>query len=46
MKWTKDFNDFLMEIIFESNQKGHGVTELPFIIGMRLRNILEEIVIQ
>jgi hypothetical protein len=44
MKLTKDFNDFLIDILLESeNKKGHGVTELPFMISPALKEVLSNI---
>jgi len=44
MKKVKDFNDFLIDLIFEDNApKGHGVTELPFVISDKLRKMLQSI---
>lgn len=45
MKKVNDFNEFLFNMLLESegNRRGHGVSELPFIISKRLKRILEDI---
>lgn len=44
MKITKDFNNFLMDLLLEDEKKKfHGVTELPFIISRRLKSLLSTI---
>ena len=44
MKIVNDFNDFLLDILLETENKNfHGVTELPFIISLRLKNLLDSI---
>jgi len=44
MKITKDFNDFLIDMLLESeNKKGHGVTELPFMMSPALKSVLSSI---
>lgn len=41
MKKTKNFNDFLIDLMLEGvNKKGHGVNELPFILGPKFKNLL------
>jgi len=44
MKITKDFNDFLVDMLLEGvKKKGHGVSELPFIMSPALRDLLSSI---
>ena len=44
MKQVNNFNDFLVDLILEDEQKKfHGVTELPFIISEDLENLLKSI---
>jgi len=44
MKKTKDFNEFLMDLMLEKDKpKFHGVTELPFVLSARLKRLLSSI---
>ncbi len=44
MKKVKDFNDFLVGLMLEAEKpKFHGVTELPFVISARLKELLSKI---
>ena len=44
MKKTKDFNDFLLDMLLEDKKKkGHGVTELPFVISPGLKSLLSSL---
>jgi len=44
MNKVKDYNDFLIGLIFENvTQRGNGVSELPFVISDKLRKMLQSI---
>jgi hypothetical protein len=44
MKKVKDFNDFIFDLMLEAEKpKFHGVTELPFVLSLRLKQLLTKI---